>query len=82
MSERIHLYRLTVHTRFSVAGEASKSIKTLGGWGFAPSDPTGGAYSAPQASIAGGERARCPSAKPHPRSQPFGFEVRPFGPRN
>jgi len=44
--------------------------------GSAP-NPTGGAYSAPPDSLAGGEGAGCPT----PALSPSGFELRPFGPR-
>jgi len=52
----------------------SKTIKTVGGNGFAP-DPTvtTEACSTAPGSVAGGEGACCPTAKLHSCSQPFGI---------
>jgi len=49
--------------------------------GSAP-NPAGGAYIAPPDPLAGAERADCPLLKnPTPALSPWGFELRPFGPR-
>jgi len=58
---------------------AWKCAKIVFGRDFAL-DPTGGAYSAPPDSLAGGELA-APSLRTQPRLDPFGLGLWPYGPR-